>query len=168
MKSVLVLIFLSAVFVPTLFGQAASPNQTKAFIQLIHTAWEKGTDESVSVLFEQTDADPFQVDTRVSNWRSEREHYSDVNAVEVTFHDLPSIEAKAALEKEDGGFYKYLKEQRAGTKVMNGHTYEPNLPVVGFMELSFKSEKRGSSKTFSPVGCRPDGLIRFVLQRRKK
>jgi len=61
----------------------------------------------------------------------------------------------------------YILRQMVGPKWMNGSSYSPNIPVVGFLYVYTKPKGTGMSAMY-PVGMDPSGVLRFVLRAKDK
>ena len=48
---------------------------------------------------------------------------------------------------------------------VNGHTYGPNLEIVGFVSVKFKQPSGGMMGRLNPVGIAPDGTLKIASKK---
>jgi hypothetical protein len=165
MKPTRLIILSSVLCIADAFCQSPAPAQVAAFSKEIESAWQAGTDAAFDKLYHQDGAEPFQIDTLVSSWGDQKKYLPEAKLTITAFHDRAEVQKKAAAEKGVTGIFTNLLEGWEKPKVMNGHTYVPNLPVVGVFEISIRTEKGGGSVKYIAVGAAADGSLRFVLHR---
>lgn len=165
MKRISLVILNIVLCIADAFCQTPAPAQVAAFSKEIESAWQAGTDAAFDKLYHKDGAEPFQIDTLVSSWGDQKKYLPDAKLTIKAFHDRAEVQKKAAAEKGVTGIFSNLLDGWEKPKVMNGHTYVPNLPVVGVFEISIRAEKGGGTVKYIAVGSAADGSLRFVLHR---
>ena len=144
-------------------SSAQTIKQKDQFAESLSVAWKSRSDQDFCGLYFTEGADQFQIDLMVSQWTAQRAYTPEATLTLNAIHTKSEIEAKARKEDQRTGTFSRLLRLLT-PKVMNNHTYVPNLTPIGIAEIEVKAEGGGSIKHI-PVGIDKDGKLRFCLMR---
>lgn len=143
-------IILALILLTTSFAVAADNDSYLTFKAELEEAITSKNLKLLNQLFYTKGASEYQIDTIIHSYEFNWENYI-----------FDKIELKPI---NDPSYSEATIQAMLGGKIMNGHTYVPNMTPAKICSIRFKS-KEGKSSTgiFSPIGVAPDGAVKFVL-----
>lgn len=145
------------------YASAGQKQDIEAFVAKVSTACKAKDFEAIKALSYYENVPPILVDCNVYGWEEvlNSSWRNDLVFAEAEYKSLNEYTSDPNMNQK-------AIESMIRPMVMNGHSYGPNLEVIGFVNIVSKSKDGKSSVgSLQPIGIAPDGSIRFVCKTRK-
>ena len=146
---------------------AQTEEQLKNLNDRIEAAWKTKTHQAIDSLFCKNSVDQFHIDGKVDWWVQFWDQDKDAELTIVRFLHMSDLEKLADPKSGDPrqSQYRHILDEVTKPRIMNGNSYEQNLPTLGILEYKVR-RGRLTVSDWEAIGLYLDGKLLFTLKKR--